>query len=166
MQKAIALSSGKSEFVAVVAGCSDGMLIKHLLNKMTGGNCMMKVRTDSSAARSMVQRQGIGRVRHLDASLLWVQQKESESAFNVAAIPSELNCADIGAKNLTRKRLFGLLYILKMIDVVGGRVGHEEYTDLEYQYQTRRGAKKMMNSKDIRKGLLLLPNRRSRERRH
>ena len=64
MQKAIALSSGKSEFVAVVAGCSDGMLIKHLLNKMTGGNCMMKVRTDSSAARSMVQRQGIGRVRH------------------------------------------------------------------------------------------------------
>ena len=102
----------------------------------------------------------------LDASLLWVQQKESESAFNVAAIPSELNCADIGAKNLTRKRLFGLLYMLKMIDVVGGRVGHEEYTDLEYQYQTRRGAKKMMNSKDIRKGLLLLPNRRSRERRH
>ena len=29
-QKSVALSSGESEFVAVVAGCSDGLLIKHL----------------------------------------------------------------------------------------------------------------------------------------
>lgn len=152
-QKSKALSSGES---AVVAGCSDGMLMKRLLNKMTGGSCAVKVRTDSSAARSMVQRQGIGRV-HLDASLLWVQQKESERAFSVAAIPSELNCADI-AKNLTRKRLLGLLYMIKMIDVIGDRVGYEEYKDLdlEYQYQIKRGAKKMMNSEDLRIGLLLL----------
>ena len=146
-QKAIALSSGESEFVAVVAGCSDGMLIKQLLNKMTGGSCLMKVRTDSSAARSMVQRQGIGRVRHLDASLLWVQQKESERAFSIAAVPSELNSADIGTKSLTRKRLLGLLY---------DRAGTEEYRDLEYQYQIKKGTMKMMKSKDIRIGLLLL----------
>ena len=155
-QKAISLSSGESEFVAVVAGCSDGMLIKHLLNKMTGGSCLMKIRTDSSAARSMVQRQGIGRVRHLDASLLWVQQKESERAFSIAAIPSELNSADIGTKSLTRKRLLALLYMMKFVDAVGDRVGTEEYNDLEYQYQIRKGAKKMMKSKDIRIGLLLL----------
>ena len=155
-QKAIALSSGESEFVAVVAGCSDGMLIKHLLNKMTGGSCLMKVRTDSSAARSMVQRQGIGRVRHLDASLLWVQQKESERAFSIAAIPSELNSADIGTKSLTKKRLLGLLYMMKFVDAVGDRVGTEEYKDLEYQYQIKKGTMKMMKSKDIRIGLLLL----------
>lgn len=50
--------------------------------------------------------------------MLWVQQKESESAFSVAAIPSELNCADIGAKGLTRKRLLGLLYMTKIVDAV------------------------------------------------
>ena len=65
----------------------------------------MKVRTDSSAARSMVQRQGIGRVRHLDASLLWVQQKESERAFSVAAIPSELNSADIGTREFDKEEI-------------------------------------------------------------
>ena len=72
-QKAISLSSG--EFVAVVAGESDGLLVQHLWDEMTGGRCRMKIRSDISAARAMVQGQGIGRVRHLDASL-WIQQKE------------------------------------------------------------------------------------------
>ena len=35
-QKSVALSSGESEFVAVVAGCFDGLLIKHLWMQMTG----------------------------------------------------------------------------------------------------------------------------------
>ena len=49
-QKAIALSSGESEFVAIVAGCSDGLLIRHLWTAMIGEPCDMKVRSDSSAA--------------------------------------------------------------------------------------------------------------------
>ena len=50
-QKAIALSSGESEFMALVAGGSEGMLVRHLWNKII-------------AARGMT----IGRVRRLDAS--------------------------------------------------------------------------------------------------
>ena len=117
----------------------------------------MKVRSDSSAARAMVQRQGIGRVRHLDASLLWVQQKEKEKVMNIAAIPTELNCADVGTKSLTKKRLFGLLYMMKMIDAIGERVGREEYKEIEHQYQIKKGTKKLMKGgKDLRVGLLLL----------
>ena len=71
--------------MAVVAGCSDGLLIKHLWMQMTGEGCQMRVRSDSSAARAMVQRQGIGRVRHLDASLLWVQQKEKDKVLTAGA---------------------------------------------------------------------------------
>ena len=74
-QKSISLSSGESEFVAMVGGCSDGLLVRHLWMEMTKDELEMKVRSDSSAARAMVQRQGIGRVRHLDAALLWIQQK-------------------------------------------------------------------------------------------
>lgn len=50
-QKATALSSGESEFMALVAGGSEGMLVRHLWNKII-------------AARGMT----IGRVRRLDAS--------------------------------------------------------------------------------------------------
>ena len=47
--------------------------------------------------------------------------------LTVAGIPTELNSADIGAKNLNRRRLFGLLYMLKMVNSVHDRVGEEEY---------------------------------------
>ena len=117
-QKAVSLSSGESEFVAMV-GCSEGLLIKHLWDQLTGKKCVMKVRSDSSAARAMVQGQGIGRVRHLDASLLWIQQKEKEKVMSVAAVPSELNSADLETKKLTQNRHRALLYMLKMVDSVG-----------------------------------------------
>ena len=91
----------------------------------------------------MTQRQGIGRVRHLDASLLWIQQKEKEKVITVAAIPSELNSADIGAKNLAKKRLNGLLYMIHMVDAVGDRVGEQEYHELEHNYQLKQGMKKL-----------------------
>ena len=73
-------------------------LIRHLwpMDADVGEDCHMKVRWDSSAAWAMVQRQGVGRVRHLDAALLWVQQEEKEKVLTVGAIPTELNSADIG----------------------------------------------------------------------
>ena len=46
--------------------------------------------------------------------------------------------------------------MMKFVDAVGDRVGTEEYKDLEYQYQIKKGTMKMMKSKDIRIGLLLL----------
>ena len=156
-QKAIALSSG--EFVAIVAGCSDGMLVRHLWMAMVGEPCDMKVRSDSSAARAMVQRQGIGRVRHLDAALLWVQQKEREKIFSVSAIGTELNCADIGTKNLTRSRLFGLLFMLKMVNGIGDRIGQQEFKDLEYKERMRKATRKIMKVKDLHVGLLMVLSR-------
>ena len=155
-QKAIALSSGESEFVAIVAGCSEGLLVRHLWNKLTGRSRTMKARSDSSAARSMMQRQGIGRVRHLDASLLWIQQKEKEKVLSVSPIPTDLNCADIGTKNLAKKRLLGLLYMLKMVNAVYDRIGEEEYEEIERTYQIKQSHKQIGNKKALTVCLLLL----------
>ena len=151
-QKSIALSSGESEFVAMVAGSSEGLLVRHLWNKMTGVQCTMKVRSDSSAAR----RQGIGRVRNLDSSLLWIQQKEKEKVLTVAPIPTDLNCADIGTKNLAKKRLLGLLFMLKMVNMVNDRVGEEEFEDLERNYPVKSSQRQIGNKKALRVCLLLL----------
>ena len=95
-QKAIALSSGESEFVAMVGGSSEGLLAKHLMKFLLNRDPEMKARSDSSAARSLAQRQGIGRIRHLDASLLWLQQKEKENVLQVAPAATDVNLADIG----------------------------------------------------------------------
>ena len=155
-QKSISLSSGEAEFVSMVGGSSDGLLIRHLWMKMTNEPVEMKIRSDSSAARSMVQRQGIGRVRHMDAALLWIQQKEKEKILAVSPIPTELNPADIGTKGLTRNRLFGLLYMIKMIDGAGDRVGQEEYKELEHRERMRKGTQKVLKNKNLHVGLIWL----------
>ena len=53
--------------------------------------------------------------------------------LSIVAVPTELNCADVGTKNLTQKRLFGLLYMMKVIKLIVDRVGHEEFKEIEYE---------------------------------
>lgn len=68
-----------------------------------------------------------------------MQQTEGEKAVSVTTIPSELVCADISTKGLMRKRWFGAFYMMKVVN-----------KDPEYQNQIKKGAKKMMKTKDIR----------------
>ena len=142
-QKAIALSSGESEFVAMIGGSSEGLLAKHLMKFLLNRDPEMKVRSDSSAARSLAQRQGIGRIRHLDASLLWLQQKEKEKVLQVAPVATDVNSADIGTKVLSKSRLRGLLYLIKMCDPFDHRIGEEEYNEIEEKMQTKKSIKKV-----------------------
>ena len=143
-QRAIALRSGESEFVAMVSGSSDGMLAKHLIEFTIGESAVdMKDRSDSSAGRSMVQRHGVGRVRHLDASLLWIQQKEKERILSVTSIPSEINPSDIGTKILSKARLLALLFLVKMVDGSGFRLGEEQFFDIQEKLETKKSIKKV-----------------------
>ena len=51
--------------------------------------------TDASAGRAMTTRRGVGRVRHLDARLLWLQQLCTEGVVEIRARPGEHNEADL-----------------------------------------------------------------------
>lgn len=63
----------------------------------------MHIFMDSSAARSTLARSGAGRVRHLDAKVLWVQDMVAcGRAAAVRCVPGEMNCSDIGTKPLQR----------------------------------------------------------------
>ena len=142
-QKSISLSSGESEFVAMVGGSSEGMFVKHVMSFMLEEEAEMRVRSDSSAARAMVSRYGVGRVRHLDASLLWIQQKEKKKELSVSPIPSEVNPSDVGTKVLSRQRLVGLLYLLKMVDFADRRIGQEEFEDIQQKLEEKKRVKKI-----------------------
>ena len=61
--------------------------------------------TDASAGRAMATRRGVGRVRHLDARLLWLQQLCAEGVVQVRARPGELNEADLGTKMVDLRRM-------------------------------------------------------------
>ena len=55
----------------------------------------LRLLTDSSAARGIVQRQGAGKVKHLDIKSLWVQERETMGDFEVVKVPRLENWSDL-----------------------------------------------------------------------
>ena len=96
----------------------------------------------------------------------WIRQKERDKIIQVAPIPTDLNSADVGAKNLPKKRLRGLLYMMGMVDAADDRVGEEEFREIEKKYQLKIGLKKFNKSKDVRIGLLMLMKNLGKMRRN
>ena len=83
-QRSIALSSGESECVAMVGGCSEGLLIRHCWKFLTDEEAEMVCRSDSSAARSLAGRIGVGRTRHMAAGLLSLQQRVNSKEVRIS----------------------------------------------------------------------------------
>ena len=60
----------------------------------------MNVGTDSSAAKSFVNRRGLGRMRHLDIRDLWLQEEVEKGRLEVGKIRGDQNPADLMTKVL------------------------------------------------------------------
>ena len=86
-----------------VAACSEGLFMKEVF-AFIGFPLQMEVYLDSSAARGVFQRQGVGRIRHLEVKSLWVQDALHRKLFSLHAVPSQDNTADFGTKALAVKR--------------------------------------------------------------
>ena len=112
-QATIALSSAEAELFALVKGASQalGMMA---LGKDLGVSMQVTLHTDSSAALSIIQRQGIGKMRHVSTQYLWIQEKTRKSAFDVAKIPGEDNPSDILTKNVSAELLKKHMYTMNM----------------------------------------------------
>ena len=71
-QAAVSLSSGEAEFYGVVRASGIAMGHQSLMRDF-GHQLPIRVWTDSSAAMGVCQRQGLGKLRHIDTQALWVQ---------------------------------------------------------------------------------------------
>ncbi|CAE7346162.1 RE2, partial [Symbiodinium sp. CCMP2592] len=109
-QKSIVLSSAESEFGAAVSAAIDGTFVASMMRfvspEPTTPPLLM---IDNSAALAILQRAGVGRVRHLDVKLLWTQQRVAEGLLEVLPAPTRTNVADIGTKLLGVQRAEFLL---------------------------------------------------------
>ena len=61
------------------------------------------VNADSSAALGIAGRTGVGKIRHLDTSLLWVQQKKERGDIEYHKVLGSDNPADLWTKNVDAK---------------------------------------------------------------
>ena len=72
-QAVIALGSAESELYGMVKASSETLGIMALLGEW-GYKVNAEVKGDASAALGIIARKGLGKVRHIDVSHLWLQQ--------------------------------------------------------------------------------------------
>ena len=123
----ICLSSGEAEFNGGVSACSEGLFYHQLLGFM--GMCTkMRVHLDSSAARGVFQRQGAGRIRHLEIKSLWVQLALRQRKFTLHSVGTHDNVADVGTKALAVNKLEKFRGSLRIISEEEFRATEHEKT--------------------------------------
>ena len=108
-QTSIALSSGEAEFAGVLRGAGQGLGYQALLKDL-GVVVPLRVWTDSAAAIGICNRQGLGKLRHLDTHTLWIQQAVRTGRVDLRKVLGEENPADLLTKHsLSRQRLEKLI---------------------------------------------------------
>ena len=121
-QSSVALSSGEAEFAGVIRGAGQGLGYKALLQDL-GVGAQLRVWTDSSAAVGICNRQGLGKLRHLDTHTLWIQQAVRTGRVDLRKVLGERNPADLLTKHsLSRERL-EMLVALHGCKYLAGRAG-------------------------------------------
>ena len=69
---------------------------------------MIRIWTDSSVAKSFVATRGLGRMRHLEVKLLFLQECVQRGRLSVGKVHGATNVADVLTKYLSLDRLSAL----------------------------------------------------------
>ena len=100
-QTVVALSSGEAEYYSVAKAAGMGLGMKALCKDM-GVEVQVQVFTDSSAARGIAMRRGLGRIRHMEVCYLWIQEKLAEGKLKLHKMSGTENPSDLLTKHLAR----------------------------------------------------------------
>ena len=81
-QQIVALSTGESEYITTTKGAAHGLEVRSAMME-NWPTLKVVCETDASVRQVMATRCGVGRVRHLDARLLWLQQLCAEGVVEM-----------------------------------------------------------------------------------
>ena len=110
-QAIVAKSSGEAELYAVVRGATEALGMATLARDL-GRKVNIQLHVDAMAAKGMIERKGLSKVRHLDVNILWLQEQCARKILPVRKVAGEENVADLMTKHLVspkiRKNVAGL----------------------------------------------------------
>ncbi len=87
-----------------------------------------KVWADASAALGIIQRRGLGKVRHIDTHHLWIQEVAAKKKLKYGKIAGEKNCADLLTKHLDQATM---TKHLKTLDIEMNKEGSRLALDIK-----------------------------------
>ena len=92
-QRGRSLSSAEAEYYAIVTGAAEALAVQALAEEL-GWKMSVRVHTDSSAAKAVASRRGLGKLRHIELKYLWVQELLQEQRIAIKKINGLDNPAD------------------------------------------------------------------------
>ena len=98
-QGPVALSSGEAEHYAMVKGTIEGVGLQSLAKDL-GWNLELRLFVDSSAAKAIASKKGLGKVRHLEVRHLWLQQAVRENKVTLRKVEGTKNHSGLMTKGL------------------------------------------------------------------
>ena len=117
----IAKSSAESELYGVVRGACEGLGTKTLREDL-GESLSIVLQLDATAAKGILDRTGLAKVRHIDVNCLWLQKQRAKTLVPLVKILGEQKSADLITKHLT------LLIIKRHIASFFWRIKLQSYT--------------------------------------
>ena len=93
-------ASGVAEWYAVVTVTAEALSLKGLLERY-GLKVHLVVHTDSSSAKALGHRIGVGKLRSLETKTLWCQAKRAAGEYVLSKIAGKINPPDLGTKAYT-----------------------------------------------------------------
>ena len=112
-QNVIALSSGEAEYYAALKGASSALGFQSMLQDL-GMSTSVTLYSDSSAARGIIHRAGLGKLRHLETGYLWLQAAVKAKKLQVRKVLGTENPAALLTKHLTTSDMWKNLDKLHM----------------------------------------------------
>ena len=103
-QTVVAQSSAEAELYATASGVSEGILLRKVL-EFVGHTVGLRAITDSSANNAVSHRLGVGKIRHLETKVLWLQDLVYDGRLVMSWIKGQQNQADLGTKVLQKRRI-------------------------------------------------------------
>ena len=117
-QPTIALSSGEAELSGIGSGIAQALGIQSIARDL-GLDLKIKVHTDATAAIGIARRRGLGKIRHLDTTDLWVQGKCRSGQVELVKVLGSENPADMMTKYLDRPLLAKMISKSNMVQLEG-----------------------------------------------
>ena len=124
-QAMVALSSGEAEFHSATKAAADLIAVRSMVEDL-GWRGSIKLPVDATVAQSMANRQGIGKIRHLEVRFLWLQQLAKAGVIMVRKVSGLLNLADVLTKPMSCKEMMGKLSRVNIICIDLGPRGQVE----------------------------------------
>jgi hypothetical protein len=112
-QTTLALSSGEAELHGIAAGIAQGIGMKSLARDL-GFSIGVRLHSDATAALGICRRRGLGKIRHLDVTDLWCQEKARSGEVSLHKVLGTENPADVMTKYVDAKTLNKMVGLMNM----------------------------------------------------